>query len=74
VLRRYPNARILFSVGSGALIDDADAEASFAVLLLESFGIARNRITLEDRSRNTVENAVFSKAIIQPKPASAGCW
>jgi uncharacterized SAM-binding protein YcdF (DUF218 family) len=68
VLRRYPNARILFSGGSGALIDDADAEASFAVLLLESFGIARNRITLEDRSRNTVENAVFSKAIIQPKP------
>jgi uncharacterized SAM-binding protein YcdF (DUF218 family) len=67
VLRRYPNARILFSGGSGALIDDADAEASFAVLLLESFGIARNRITLEDRSRNTVENAVFSKAIVQPK-------
>lgn len=68
LLRRYPNARILFSGGSGALIDDADAEASFAAGLLESFGIARNRIILEDRSRNTVENAVFSKAIIQPKP------
>jgi uncharacterized SAM-binding protein YcdF (DUF218 family) len=68
LLRRYPNARILFSGGSGALIDDADAEASFAAGLLESFGIARDRIILEDRSRNTVENAVFSKAIIQPKP------
>ena len=68
LLRRYPNARILFSGGSGALIDDGDAEASFAARLLESFGIARNRITLEDRSRNTVENAVFSKAIVQPKP------
>jgi uncharacterized SAM-binding protein YcdF (DUF218 family) len=68
LLRRYPNARILFSGGSGALSDDADAEASFAAGLLESFGIARNRIILEDRSRNTVENAVFSKAIIQPKP------
>jgi uncharacterized SAM-binding protein YcdF (DUF218 family) len=66
--RRYPNARILFSGGSGALIDDADAEASFAAGLLESFGIARDRIILEDRSRNTVENAVFSKAIVQPRP------
>jgi uncharacterized SAM-binding protein YcdF (DUF218 family) len=68
LLRRYPNARILFSGGSGALIDPGDAEASFAARLLENFGIARNRITLEDRSRNTVENAVFSKAIVQPKP------
>ena len=68
LLRRYPNARILFSGGSGALIDDGDAEAKFAARLLESLGIARSRITLEDRSRNTLENAVFSKAIVQPKP------
>jgi uncharacterized SAM-binding protein YcdF (DUF218 family) len=68
LLRRYPNARILFSGGSGALIDDGNAEAKFAARLLDSLGIARSRITLEDRSRNTVENAVFSKAIVQPKP------
>ena len=65
--RRYPNARILFSGGSGALID-GDAEAKFALPLLESLGVARDRITLEDHSRNTVENAVYSKAIVQPKP------
>ena len=39
-----------------------------ALRLLESLGIPRARITLEDRSRNTVENAVLSKAIAQPKP------
>src|SRR5712692_7879024 len=66
--RRYPAARILFSGGSGALIYDAGAEAPLALRLLESFGIPRTRITLEDRSRNTVENAVLSKAIAQPKP------
>jgi uncharacterized SAM-binding protein YcdF (DUF218 family) len=65
--RRYPNARILFSGGSAALID-GDAEAKFALPLLESLGVARDRITLEDHSRNTVENAVYSKAIVQPKP------
>lgn len=66
--RRYPNARILLSGGSGALIGNEDAEAKFALRLLESLGVARDRITLEDRSRNTVENAIFSKAIVQPKP------
>ena len=66
--RRYPDARIVFSGGSGALIYDEGAEAPLALRLLESLGIPRARITLEDRSRNTVENAVFSKAIVQPKP------
>jgi uncharacterized SAM-binding protein YcdF (DUF218 family) len=66
--RRYPNARILFSGGSGALIDGSDAEAKFALHLLESLGVARGRIILEDHSRNTFENAVYSKAIVQPNP------
>jgi len=65
--RRYPDARILFSGGSGALIYDEGNEADFALRLFESLGIARARILLEDRSRNTVENALFSKAIAQPK-------
>ena len=34
----------------------------------ESFGIARDRVTLETRSRNTYENAVFTKALVKPKP------
>src|SRR6516225_5132198 len=52
----------------GAPIYDEGAEAPLALRLLESFGIPRASITLEDRSRNTVENAVLSKAIAQPKP------
>ena len=64
--RRYPNARVLFSGGTGAL-RSGTAEAKVAARLLENLGVARSRITLEDRSRNTLENAVFSKMIIQPK-------
>jgi uncharacterized SAM-binding protein YcdF (DUF218 family) len=66
--RRYPNARILFSGGSAALIYEGVAEANFAMRILESLGVSRGRIILEDRSRNTFENAIFSKAIVQPKP------
>jgi uncharacterized SAM-binding protein YcdF (DUF218 family) len=66
--RRYPAARIVFSGGSGALIYDEGAEASFALRMLEDLGIPRARILLEDRSRNTVENVIFSKALVQPKP------
>jgi uncharacterized SAM-binding protein YcdF (DUF218 family) len=65
--RRYPNARILFSGGSGALIGDGGAEAGAAARLLESLGISLDRVILEDRSRNTVENAVYSKLIAHPK-------
>jgi uncharacterized SAM-binding protein YcdF (DUF218 family) len=66
--RRYPDARILLSGGSAALIYEEGTEAPFALRLLQDLGIARPRILLEDRSRNTVENAVFSKSIAQPKP------
>jgi uncharacterized SAM-binding protein YcdF (DUF218 family) len=66
--RRYPNARIVFAGGSGALVFDQIPEAPFAVRELEALGVARDRITAEEQSRNTVENAVFSRLIANPKP------
>jgi uncharacterized SAM-binding protein YcdF (DUF218 family) len=66
--RRYPNARILFSGGSATLIDEGGTEAKVVAHLFESFGIGRDRVNLEDRSRNTAENAAFSKTVGQPKP------
>jgi len=66
--RRYPQARIVFSGGSGRLILDGVSEASLAARLFESFGIARERITLEDKSRDTLENARFTRELVQPKP------
>jgi|SRR5262245_9457875 len=65
---RYPNARVLFSGGSSALLFGDGNEAEFAGRLLASFGIAPARIMLEPRARNTVENADYSKAMAQPKP------
>ncbi len=63
---RYPNARIVFSGGSPNLRSDT-READYAASLFESLGIPRERLIIERRSRNTEENAEFSKAIAAPK-------
>jgi uncharacterized SAM-binding protein YcdF (DUF218 family) len=65
--RRYPEARILFTGGVGELVSSAPPEAEFALLQFERLGIARTRILAEDKSRNTVENAVFSLELAKPK-------
>ncbi|MEA2876590.1 MAG: hypothetical protein QOF14_1786 [Hyphomicrobiales bacterium] len=68
LVRRYPEAHIVFSGGSGRLIYDGATEAEFAVRLFESFGIAKSRIILESKSRDTDENARFTKELLLPKP------
>jgi uncharacterized SAM-binding protein YcdF (DUF218 family) len=65
--RSYPMARILYSGGEGSLTQSSGSEATIARSLLESFGISKERILVEDRSRNTVENAVFSKRLVSPQ-------
>ncbi|WMT71566.1 YdcF family protein [Bradyrhizobium sp. Ash2021] len=64
---RYPNARVVFSGGSASLISNDAREADYAGAVFESLGIAKSRLTMERRSRNTLENAEFSKALLAPK-------
>jgi uncharacterized SAM-binding protein YcdF (DUF218 family) len=64
---RYPNARIIFSGGSANLISADAREADYAAAIFENLGVSRARLTMERRSRNTQENAEFSKAIAAPK-------
>ncbi len=66
--RRYPNARIILSGGSNSLIFDEAPEAGVAGREFEALGIAHDRITAEEQSRNTIENAVFSRLIANPQP------
>jgi uncharacterized SAM-binding protein YcdF (DUF218 family) len=65
--RRYPNARILFSGGSANLISNDAREADYAGAAFESLGVAKTRLIIERRSRNTQENAEFSRAMVEPK-------
>lgn len=66
--RRYPDARIIISGGSNALMFEEEIEAVYAVRQLEALGVAHDRITAEEQSRNTIENAVFSRLVANPKP------
>ncbi|MEP7029392.1 MAG: YdcF family protein [Pseudolabrys sp.] len=66
--RAFPNARIVFTSGDSSLTASEEAEADYLYPLLDDFGIPRSRVQLEPRARNTFENAVFSKELMQPKP------
>jgi len=68
---KHPELPVIFSGGNGSVLQSADAElneARAAERFFESFGIAPPRLRLEDRSRNTLENATFSAAMLRPKP------
>ena len=67
--KRYPGARIVFSGGTGSLIGGGgNHEAEQARALLVALGVDPARVTLEDQSRNTDENARFTADLVRPKP------
>ncbi len=65
--RDYPNARLVYTGGSGSLFGGA-GEAEFGRRLFTLFGIAPERIEIESASRNTRENAAFTRDLVRPKP------
>ncbi|MCJ2085581.1 YdcF family protein [Methylobacterium sp. E-005] len=65
--RRFPTARLVFSGGSG-FIGGGIAEADIVSRQADTIGVPRTRLILENRSRNTHENAQFTAALVHPKP------
>lgn len=70
--RRYPNLRLIFSGGSGALLGEDAVEAAAFARFGTSLGIEPSRVTLERVSRTTWENAQMSKPILSPD--AEGRW
>lgn len=66
--KRHPNARLVFSGGSGAVFDQSVKEATAVRQFIASQGMDVSRVQFESESRNTVENATLTKDLAQPKP------
>lgn len=70
--RRYPEAKLVFTGGSGSMLNQTDKGADVAEKLYGQMGLDTSRITFERAARNTFENAVLSKALA--KPAAGQNW
>jgi uncharacterized SAM-binding protein YcdF (DUF218 family) len=57
--RRYPSAHVVFT---------GRKEADFVIRFFEKLDVPRDRIIVEGKSRNTTENAAFTKQLVMPKP------
>lgn len=66
--RRHPEAKLVFTGGSAAILPGGPTESDTARMLFADLGVPAERLILEVESRNTVENAVLSRRAAQPKP------
>ncbi len=66
--RRFPEAKIVFSGGDASLSHQGMPEASVAARFFTDMGLDPSRVTFEDRSRTTYENAKFTKTLLDPRP------
>ena len=65
--KRYPGVPIIHTGGDGHLVASGANEAEGAEALFDDFGLEKGRIVLESRSRNTVENAEFTRDLVSPE-------
>lgn len=69
LMKRYPNAKAVFTGGNSKIVPtEGVSEAGYAKDLLTVLGVKTRDIIFEDKSRNTHENAVFSKKLARPQP------
>jgi uncharacterized SAM-binding protein YcdF (DUF218 family) len=65
--REYPQAKLIFTGGSGLMQPESKIkDADIAKETLASIGVPVDRMTFEDASRNTHENAVKTAELIHP--------
>ena len=68
---RYPEARLVFTGGSGNPTFQEAREADFARDLFLSVGLNESRLEFERESRNTFENARNTTDMIAPAPGES---
>ena len=67
--RRYPKARVVFTGGAIEILSSPKIGADAARAIFRDLGVAEgDRLLLETKARDTWENAIYVKALVQPKP------
>jgi uncharacterized SAM-binding protein YcdF (DUF218 family) len=66
--RRYPDARLVVSGGTGSLVGGPGHPARALEAFYREQGLDLGRITFEERSRNTQENAALTRQLVRPGP------
>ncbi len=69
--KAHPEAKVLFTGGSADPLRPEPREAPLAASLLIQLGIPEDRLLVEDESRNTYENAIYSARLADPKPGQS---
>jgi uncharacterized SAM-binding protein YcdF (DUF218 family) len=64
---RYPAAKLLIVGGGGGVFSNGTAEAPIIASYLKTLGIDPARITVEDQSRTTYENATYARELAKPQ-------
>jgi uncharacterized SAM-binding protein YcdF (DUF218 family) len=68
--KRYKDARVIFSGGTASIFGTTGPSEAFAAeKFFRSVGIPPERIVIENKSRNTEENAKFTKEVLHPQPS-----
>lgn len=66
--RHYPEARLIFTGGTGSPEPSGLRETDVAAMLFEQLGLPANRVTLERTAQNTRENATKTLELVHPQP------
>lgn len=66
--RRFPQARVVFTGGAGFYSNAPLPEAEVLRSRLGALALDERRVAFETKSVNTWENAVFAKAVAEPRP------
>ena len=65
---RFPKTRVVFTGGSANILYGGGSEADSARTQMISLGLSPERLLLENQSRDTYENALFTRVLLAPKP------
>ncbi len=64
--RRFPDAKLVFTGGTGSMVNQGSSGADCVAQLFEQQGLDASRVVFERESRNTFENVILTQKLVEP--------